>query len=64
VRLACPAGGIVLDPFAGSGTTGLAALQEGRRAVLIEREPAYCEIIRRRLAQHEPLFAAPEESRR
>jgi site-specific DNA-methyltransferase (adenine-specific) len=53
----CPPGGLVLDPFAGSGTTGLAALQEGRRAILIEREPAYCDIIRKRLAQHEPLFA-------
>jgi DNA modification methylase len=64
VRLMSHPGGTILDPFAGSGTTGLAALQEGRRAILIEREPAYCEIIRRRLAQHEPLFAAAEESRR
>jgi len=46
----------VLDPFAGSGTTGLAALREERRAVLIEKEAVYVEIIRRRLADHEPLF--------
>jgi len=54
-------GGLILDPFAGSGTTGIAALQEGRRAVLIEREPAYVDIIRKRLANHEPLFAAQAE---
>lgn len=50
----------ILDPFAGSGTTGVAAMLEGRNAVLIEREPAYCDIIRNRLekAQSEgPLFA-------
>lgn len=41
VRLVCPPGGLVLDPFAGSGTTGAAALQEGRSALLIEREPDY-----------------------
>jgi len=49
VRLVTPEGGVVLDPFAGSGTTGEAALVEGRRAILIERESAYCDIIRRRL---------------
>ncbi len=57
VRKACPEGGTILDPFAGSGTTGLAALLEGRNAVLIERESAYCGIIRRRLADESPLFA-------
>ena len=60
VQKACPPGGLILDPFAGSGTTGLAALQEGRRAVLIEQEPAYIEIIRKRLADHEPLFSQSE----
>jgi DNA modification methylase len=40
----------ILDPFAGSGTTGVAALQAGLRCLLVEREPAYCDIIRRRLA--------------
>lgn len=59
VAVTTPPGGAVLDPFAGSGTTGLACLQEGRDAILIEREPAYVEIIRRRLdaeRQKAPLF--------
>ena len=38
VRLVTPPGGIVLDPFAGTGTTGQAALMEGMRYVLIERD--------------------------
>jgi site-specific DNA-methyltransferase (adenine-specific) len=49
-RLVTPCGGLVLDPFAGSGTTGEAAFREGMRAVLIEREPEYCADIRRRMA--------------
>lgn len=51
VRLVTPPGGIVLDPFAGSGTTGEAALREGFRAVLIEREAEYVADINRRLAR-------------
>ena len=47
-------GGTILDPFAGSGTTGVAALLEGRKAILIEREPAYVEIIRKRIAEATP----------
>lgn len=50
VRLACPPGGLILDPFAGSGTTGVAAALEGRRAVLIEQDPAYAAVARRRVA--------------
>ena len=40
----------VLDPFAGAGTTGLAALRHGRDAVLIELSSEYCKIMERRLA--------------
>jgi hypothetical protein len=38
VRLITPPGGLVLEPFAGSGTTGEAAFREGMRCVMIERE--------------------------
>lgn len=44
----CPQGGRVLDPFGGSGTTGMVALELGRSAVLIELNPEYAEIGRRR----------------
>ena len=44
----CPVGGIVLDPFAGSGTTGQVAIEEGRRAVLIELNPEYIKLIEQR----------------
>lgn len=50
-RLIAPRGALILDPFAGSGTTGLAARAEGQRAVLIERESAYCGDILQRLAR-------------
>ncbi|WP_422057731.1 DNA-methyltransferase [Sphingomonas sp.] len=48
-RLITPPGGVVLDPFAGSGTTGEAAWREGFRCVLIEREADYFEDIVRRM---------------
>lgn len=44
-----PAGDVILDPFAGSGTTGVACLQAGRRCVLIEESAEYCEIAAERL---------------
>lgn len=50
ITLVTPRGGIVLDPFAGSGTTGCAAARLGFDAVLIEREAEYVEIARRRVA--------------
>jgi DNA modification methylase len=53
----CPAGGVVLDPFAGAGTTGLVADRLQRDAVLIELNPAYVEISRKRIAGDSPLFA-------
>ena len=49
-------GDLVLDCFAGSGATGLAAKVTGRRAVLIEQEESYCRMIRRRLENDTPLF--------
>lgn len=49
-RMIAPPGALILDPFAGSGTTGIAARAEGQRALLIEREPRYCGQIERRLA--------------
>ena len=52
-----PTGGVVLDPFMGSGTTGCACALEGRDFIGIEREPDYMEIARRRIehwAQQQP----------
>jgi site-specific DNA-methyltransferase (adenine-specific) len=48
--LVTPKNGYVLDPFAGSGTTGQAAVEEGFNVILIERETEYCRDIRNRLA--------------
>lgn len=45
----CPKGGLVLDPFGGAGTTALVALRHGRRAALIELNPAYAEMAQRRI---------------
>lgn len=49
VRLVTPPGGVVLDPFSGSGTTGEACELEGFDCVLVEREDEYVADIRRRL---------------
>ena len=51
VRISCRPGGVILDPFAGSGTTGRAAKDLGRKCVLIEREERYCEIAANRMRQ-------------
>lgn len=48
----------VLDPFAGSGTTGRACKDLGRKCVMIEREEAYCEIAAKRMGQEVFKFAA------
>lgn len=53
----CPAGGTVLDPFGGSGTTGLVARANGCKAILIELNPDYIKIAERRLAQEHLEFA-------
>jgi len=44
VRYACPEGGLVLDPFCGSGSTGVACVNVGRRFIGVEREGEYAEI--------------------
>jgi site-specific DNA-methyltransferase (adenine-specific) len=41
----------IIDPFAGSGTTGRACKDRGLKCVLIEREERYCEIAARRMGQ-------------
>lgn len=51
IRYACPPGGWVLDPFAGSGSTAVAARLTGRHALLIEADERYCEAAANRLAQ-------------
>jgi DNA modification methylase len=56
VRLVTPPGGLVLDPFMGSGTTGMACAAENVRFIGIEREPEYVEIAERRIASIAPLF--------
>jgi len=65
-RLVTPPGGVVLDPFMGSGSTGKAAVLEGFRFIGIEREAEYVEIARRRVEKaqkdsptqktHSPLY--------
>lgn len=51
-----PEGGVVLDPFAGSGTTGMVALRHGRSFIGIELNPEYVEMARRRIMSDAPLF--------
>jgi site-specific DNA-methyltransferase (adenine-specific) len=65
VRLITPPGGTCLDPFAGSGTTGMACMAEGIDCILIEREAEYVADIKARIAHvrgdDTPLFAVAAE---
>ena len=54
ISYVCPPGGVVLDIFAGSGSTGDAARNIGRRSILIEKRESQCELTALRLA-HAPL---------
>jgi len=52
----CRVGGTVLDPFGGAGTMGMVADRLGRNAILIELNPAYAEIARKRIAADAGMF--------
>lgn len=53
IKAGCPPGGVVLDPFAGSGTTALVASSLGRRFIGIDLNPEYVRLAQERLAQAE-----------
>ena len=57
IKAGCPEGGTVLDPFGGAGTTGLVADRLGRDAILIELNPTYAEMARRRVERDAGMFA-------
>lgn len=57
IKAGCPQGGVVLDPFGGSGTVGLVADRLGRHAILIELNPEYAAIAERRIRADGPLLA-------
>jgi site-specific DNA-methyltransferase (adenine-specific) len=59
IRLVCPPDGCVLDIFAGSGSTGVAALIERRRFLGVERDPGYARIARARLAHQNARITDP-----
>lgn len=56
IKYSCPVGGIVLDPFAGSGSTAVAARMIGRGAVVIEAREDYLEVLKHRINNDAPLF--------
>ncbi len=60
IMAGCPAGGTVLDPFGGAGTTGLVADRLQRDAILIELNPEYAEMARGRLVRDSTLFSEVE----
>lgn len=60
VRAGCPPGGTVLDPFGGSGTTGLVADQEGRNAILIDLDERNGPMAEDRITASAPLLAKVE----
>ena len=57
IRYACPQGGVVLDPFAGSGSTAIAAREAGCRAILIEKDERFASIAERRVRDDVPLLS-------
>lgn len=62
IKAGCPVGGMVLDPFGGAGTTGMVADRLGRNAILIELNPEYAAIAKRRIEKDSGLFADVREA--
>ncbi|WP_295165472.1 site-specific DNA-methyltransferase [uncultured Brevundimonas sp.] len=60
LQAGCPAGGTVLDPFGGAGTTALVADRMGLDCTIIELNPEYAEIARRRISTEQGMFQAIE----
>jgi site-specific DNA-methyltransferase (adenine-specific) len=61
IKLLCPPDGLVLDPFAGSGTTGIAALRLGRNCVLIDNNKEYYHAALQRLNEELKLNQDPQD---
>lgn len=51
IKLLCPPKGTVLDPFGGSGSTGIAALQLSKKVILVDNNEEYCRVAARRIMQ-------------
>src|SRR5262249_17766819 len=64
IKAGCPKGGTVLDPFGGAGTTGLVADRLGRDAILIELNPEYAGMARRRIERDAGMFARVQSETR
>ena len=56
----CPEGGTVLDPFGGSGTTGICAYNNGRNAILIELNRSFIDLAKQRIGRQHGLFSSLE----
>jgi DNA modification methylase len=61
IMAGCPEGGTVLDPFTGSGTTGVVAVRNARSFIGCELNPTYAEMARRRITDEAPLFVKAEK---
>ena len=61
VLAGCPEGGIVIDPFMGSGTTGEVSLKHRRQFIGIELNPKYVELARKRIQEENERFALFQE---
>lgn len=59
IKIYSPEGGVVVDPFCGSGSTGIGALKEGRRFLGIDNEKHYIEISEKRIQEH--IFSSEEQ---